>query len=59
MGVTNNENMGAFFLFGKSKSGFRNPKTDRESIKSTLWVDCSDEIQSERYLGKEFEKKCF
>ena len=33
----------------KSKTGFfffwANPKTDRESIKSTLWVDSSDQIQ--------------
>ena len=46
---------GAVFL-GKSKSGFpnpntdfagfwANPKTDHESIKSTLWVDSSDQIQ--------------
>ena len=30
---------------GKSISGFPNPKTDHESIKSTLRVDCSDQIQ--------------
>ena len=40
---------GAFFLRGgggESKSGFPNPKTDHESLKSTLWVGSSDQIQT-------------
>ena len=32
-------------FLGKSKSGFPNPKTDHESIKSTPWMDSSDQIQ--------------
>ena len=47
---------GCVFL-GKSKSGFPNPKTDfaflganpetdHESIKSKLWVDSSEQIQT-------------
>ena len=66
--------MGFVFL-GKSNSGFPNPKTDftffwanpqtdHEFIKSTLWVDSSDQIQirifemsqSERFLGKDLKK---
>ena len=30
----------------ESKSGFPNPKTDHESLKFTLWVDSSDQIQT-------------
>ena len=37
-------NWGCAFL-GKSRSGFPNPKTDHESIKSTLRVDSLDQIQ--------------
>ena len=37
-------NWGCVFL-GKSRSGFPNPKTDHESIKSTLRVDSLDQIQ--------------
>ena len=39
-------------FLGKSKSGFLNPKTDHESIKSTLRVDSS-------VFGKGFEKSIF
>ena len=58
--------MGAFF--GKSKSGTPNPKTDHDSIKSTLRVDSSDQIQirifeihnlSGFFLEKVFEKSIF
>ena len=49
--VLTNEDKGCV-LGGKSKSGFPNPKTDfaffwanHESIKSTLRVDSSDQIQ--------------
>ena len=35
---------GCVFL-GKSKSGFPIPKTNHESLKSTLWVESSDQIQ--------------
>ena len=45
---------GCVFL-GKSKSGFPNPKTDHESIKSTLRVDSSHEIQS-GFGGKDLKK---
>ena len=48
---------------GKSKSGFPNPKTDHESIKSTLRVDSSDQIQIQIFeihnFGKGFEKSIF
>ena len=37
-------NWGCVFL-GKSRSGFPNPKTDHESIKSILRVDSLDQIQ--------------
>ena len=45
--ITNALLLGAFWerFFGKSKSGFPNPKTDHESIKSTLRVDSSDQIE--------------
>ena len=38
-----------------------NPKTDHESIKSTLWVDSSDQIQIQIFeifvfLGKDLKK---
>ena len=65
-------------FFGKSKSGFPNPKTDfasfwanrktdHESIKSTLRVDSSDQIQIRIFeihnlsvfLGKDFKKSIF
>ena len=55
--------MGAFFW--EPKSGFPNPKTGHEFLKSTLWVDSSDQIQirifefhneSERFLGKDLKK---
>ena len=56
------------FRISKSKNRFRvfwaNPQTDNEFIKSTLWVDSSDQIQirifeisqSERFLGKDLKK---
>ena len=48
---------------GKSKSGFPNPKTDHESIKSTLRVDSSDQIQIQIFeihnFGKGFLKCIF
>ena len=69
------ETWGAVFFFGKSKSGFpnpkadlaffwANPKTDHESIKSTLRVDSSDQIQIRIFeihnlsvfLGKDLKK---
>ena len=62
-------------FLGKSKSGFpnsktdfaffwANPKTDHESIKSTLWVESSDQIQIRIFeihnlsvfLGKDVKK---
>ena len=55
-------------FFGKSKSGTPNPKTDHDSIKSTLRVDSSDQIQirifeihnlSGFFLEKVFEKSIF
>ena len=67
-------NLGCVFL-GKSESGIRNPtaafafvganpKTDHESIKSTLWVDSSDQIHIwifeihnlSVFLGKDLKK---
>ena len=48
---------------GKSKSGFPNPKTDHESVKSTLRVDSSDQIQIQIFeihnFGKGFLKCIF
>ena len=73
MWVTCLDIYGSFFG-GKSKSEFpnpktdfafwgANPKTDHESIKSTLWVDSLDQIQSgvwdlqsERFLAKDLKK---
>ena len=59
------ETEGAFFL-GKSRSGFPNPKTNHESIKSTLRVDSLDQNKSgflrfttERFLGKGLKKSIF
>ena len=55
-------------FFGTSKSGTPNPKTDHDSIKSTLRVDSSDQIQirifeihnlSGFFLEKVFEKSIF
>ena len=65
-------------FLGKSKSGFpnpktdfaffwANPKTDYESVKSTLCVDSSDQIKIRTleihdlsvYFGKGFEKSIF
>ena len=62
-------------FLGKSESGIRNPKadfaflgantkTDHESIKSTLWVDSSDQIHIwifeihnlSVFLGKDLKK---
>ena len=70
-------NLGCVFL-GKSESGSRNPKadfaflganpkTDHESIKSTLWVDSSDQIHIWNFaihnlsvfLGKDLKKSNF
>ena len=47
-----------------SRFFWANPQTDHEFIKSTLWVDSSDQIQirifemsqSERFLGKDLKK---
>ena len=66
------------FFLGKSKSGFSNPKTDfsffwanpktdHGSVKSTLWVDSSDQIQIRIFeihnlsvcLGKDLKKSIF
>ena len=67
--ITNALLVGAFWerFFEKSKSGFPNPKTDHESIKSTLRVDSSDQIQIRIFevrnlsvfFGKGFEKSIF
>ena len=51
-------------FFKKSKSGFPNPKTDHESIESTLRVDSLDQIQIRIFeihnlsifLGKDLKK---